>query len=640
MPSLGVLNALLNCGMMVTYAVAALAIERAYVYAAKLHLAAHGTTATTNSAEVHVSHWVLRLLSRDWRRHRLAGAADGRHDRGDGVEENVWPQEVAASCSWQSHVAVTDSAAGGVHATALAGTDTVKPSDRHVHTLVVRPLWSLALLLLLIALLPAELYFETGLGEEPKGRTREVERHNGICASPWTGHSSVGVSAAALLAQRLNWLDPVWTAVPEGASKKMIIAERFAWPAGSRRLGESQGEAPGGSAVVAADCSITIGTCVGGSCGNLVIHRTSGPFHTIATGASLAGVTNSTFPAPTDTTGRFSMGDLTYDGATGVAFLFWEVPPPPEAAAAAAPGLGRRTVRVHVRAVEVVLNASEVDRVFDPDPTPWTLPAVAGRARTYAVALSTDGLRAADVVMAASIFRTGQMEQPGVRRTDVHSQIERLPPMTSSDVLKALLALKAEDGNSNCAGTVEEYLPRGTFRLVTALPFTVAVVVVLGVWAALATATRGLADLHIPHDADSWRSFALAAHGWSGPAGSIGEGWEGSPPQANEVQWRNAPARGSKLTPAVAPPPCPSMPALEDCVSVVEEGPLSETPSAVGYQWRRSLRASTSLAAASEVLRRTNRWRVQVAPPGRAVTAGVVFLSPLATVTTPPADVP
>ena len=48
-----------------------------------------------------------------------------------------------------------------------------------------------------------------------------------MCASPWGGHSDVGVAAAALLVQRLGWLDAEWTAVVEGASKAMDVAERF-----------------------------------------------------------------------------------------------------------------------------------------------------------------------------------------------------------------------------------------------------------------------------------------------------------------------------------------------------------------------------------------------------------------------------
>lgn len=667
MPSMGTLNALLNCAMMLTYAVAAVAMERAYVHAATLHLAAHGVTRTTNSAEVHASHWVARAVA-DWRRRREGGTGRGAHGgySTEGGAEDVSDQEAGASIKDGQVNAAADR-----HGAVAAGTGGAAPACGHgVPLSAVRPLWSLALLLLLMALVPAELFSETGLGEEPRGTTTLVVRHNGVCASPWTGHSAVGVAATALLVQRFNWLDAVWTAVPVGTSKAMVITERFAWPAGSYPAADESGEGAGvsGGAVVAADCSVAVGACESDGCGSLVIDRTDGPFHTIVTGATLAGDTNGTFPAATDAAAsRYAMGDLTYDGATGVAFFFWEAPPPPEevATTGAPPPAARRTSSVHVRGVEVVLNTSEMNRVLHSDGAPWRLDAAPGRARTYSVALSTSGLRAADVAMAASIFRTGQMEQPGVRRSDVHSRIERLPPLTHSDVLKAVFALKAEDGASTCAGTVGVYVPRGTVRAAAVIPFAVAVAVVMGVWAALAAATRGLADLHLPHDADSWRSYALAAHGWGRPAGPDeeegGEGSGGAPADA-KATWGGADGGGGGgPTLAAAPPPRPSRPAKSGWAGVMSPaappppdhsddrtegtgaaavGPSQRptpTPAAdveppawessVGSPQRSQRRLSDALGGAAGRGREGGR-RVQVAPPSAAVPPGVVFLSP------------
>lgn len=673
---MGTLNALLNCAMMLTYAVAAVAMERAYVHAATLHLAAHGVTRTTNSAEVHVSHWVARAVA-NWRRRRQRGK--GRDVRDSGCDgqgaEDVSEQKVTTSINdGQGSAAVTAAtaatAAADSHAASAAGTARAEPAcGGGPPCSAVRPLWSLALLLLLMALVPAELYFETGLGEVPRGTTTPAVRHNGVCVSPWTGHSAVGVAAAALLVQRLNWLDAVWTAVPVGASKAMIITERFAWPAGWRPAGDEDGEGggPGGGAVLAADCSVVVGACEGDGCGSVVIHRTDGPFHTIVTGASMAGDTNGTFPAATDAvTSRYAMGDLTYDGATGVAFLFWEVSPPSDEAAAAdaPPPAARGTSRVHVRGVEVVLNASEMDRVLHSDGTPWRLDPVAGRARTYAVALSTSGLRAADVAMAASIFRTSQMEQPGVRRSDVHARIERLPPLTPSDVLMAVFALKAEDGASTCAGTVGVYVPHGTVRAAAVIPFVAAVAVVMGVWAALAAATRGLTDLHVPHDAESWRSYALAAHGWGGPAGPDeeegGGGGMAAPADAKATCGDAAGGGGGELTPAAVSPPCLSPPTESGCAGVASlatppplnrldftdgtgmaavasphrlaptstaDGEFPSWASTVGSSRPSVRRLSDALGAGTGRGREGGR-RVQVAPPGAAVPPGMVFLSP------------
>ncbi|KAK1865770.1 hypothetical protein I4F81_008293 [Pyropia yezoensis] len=689
MPSMGMgtLNALLNCAMMLTYAAAALAIERAYVYAATLHLAAHGVTGATNSAEVHVSHWVTRAFARVWRRRRPPEGVAGGGSCGDSTSGRVGGGEEGGDVCQRTAAACSDEQGVTAAAAAAATAPTaVVAADGGAHRRAVRPLWSVALLLLLLALLPAELFSETGIGEEPRGTTSAVVRPNGVCASPWTGHSAVGVAAAALLAQRLNWLDPVWTAVPVGASKAMLITERFAWPPGPRRLpGGGDGAWASDGATVAADCTVVVGACTGADgCGNLLIHRTDGPFHTVVEAASGAGVTNGTFPAATDAPSRYAAGDLTYDGATGVAFFFWEEPPPPdEAAAATAAGgasAGGTARRVYVAGVEVVLNASEMARVLHPDPAPWVLDADPARARTYAVALSTNGLRAADVVMAASIYRTSQMEQPGVRRVGVDGQIERLPPLTPSDVLKAVYALKAEDGRSTCAGTVGVYVPRGTVRLVTLLPFAVALVVVGGVWVGLAAATRGLADLHVPHDADSWRSFALVAHGWGGPPGSPdGDGWKGgkgwgeeggggegggATPAAPNTPWPDdAAASGGRLTsaPPAPHPPTPSegswagvasmaavplppagspdgsargMPA--GAVGTCSPGrpAVVTSPTAVRASFARESssdgwqRLSGAEAAAGPAGRgRDGGRRVQVAPPSAAVAPGVVFLS-------------
>eukprot|EP00180_Rhodochaete_pulchella_P004626 Plantae.Rhodophyta-Rhodochaete_pulchella.ctg904.p1 GENE.Plantae.Rhodophyta-Rhodochaete_pulchella.ctg904~~Plantae.Rhodophyta-Rhodochaete_pulchella.ctg904.p1 ORF type:complete len:236 (+),score=19.61 Plantae.Rhodophyta-Rhodochaete_pulchella.ctg904:308-1015(+) len=161
--------------------------------------------------------------------------------------------------------------------------------------------------------------------------------------------------------------------------------------------------------------------------------------------------------------------------------------------------------------METVLQKSSIDRVLrEEEFVAWNLTLPANHTRLYTVSCYSDGLLSRDLVHAVSVYRTMQLEQPGVVRRDVRFKLSNLEPISSSDVLKAMFALKAEDSTSTCAGVSEEYTMCGDFNITAALPLILAMVIIIGLWGAvlLRSIVMKVPAIRTPHNAETWRSFA------------------------------------------------------------------------------------------------------------------------------------
>lgn len=115
---------------------------------------------------------------------------------------------------------------------------------------------------------PCELTFEFGIKEF---RNCSAVEHvsQGICASPWHGHSEVSIAAAALMTQRFEWIDREWEALLEGSSKEPVAneARKEFTVAKDRR-------------VVLKSCKVHVDDKLTESPGNYTIHRSGGPYDT------------------------------------------------------------------------------------------------------------------------------------------------------------------------------------------------------------------------------------------------------------------------------------------------------------------------------------------------------------------------
>ncbi len=158
----------------------------------------------------------------------------------------------------------------------------------------------------------------------------------------------------------------------------------------------------------------------------------------------------------------YTLGDLTYDGAMGLAFFFWE---------------GNTTEReglrkfISIMGIETVLSKEEVARVLLGKMESWLLFPPPSRTRLYEISCETDGLLPKDLTRAVPLYRITQMEQPGVKRVNVNSAFSRLMPLTSSDIVKAGFSLKAEDGSATCTGKIDRYTECGIVLLPRIMPF-------------------------------------------------------------------------------------------------------------------------------------------------------------------------
>lgn len=344
-----------------------------------------------------------------------------------------------------------------------------------------RTWWSFALLFVLAALVPLEVLVELGIGSNARCGPHKEKSNAGVCASPWGGHSNAGIASAALLTQRFEWVDQEWDVVLEGAHKIPRASEvrKRSVLRENRR-------------VVAANCSVVITPC-GSSCGTLQVQREHGAFDTIVTNATIAPRNSSVF----------RRGDVTYDKATALAFLFWDD--------GTVDMKGQKRKGVRANGVEVVLSESDTARLLNqPDKIPgdpWFVKATATNSRRYSVFCETDGVPSNDLARCVSLYRTTQMEQPGVQRDGVDGRIDRVAALSGSDAAKAMYAMKSSDWSGTCEGELEVYSECGNFSGEFVAPFFAATGALVVLWVVVSCALKRV-DTEVPHDARSWREQA------------------------------------------------------------------------------------------------------------------------------------
>lgn len=503
--SVGALNSALNALLIVIHGVVVLAMEHTYLLAAKVQLHLMGATAATDSSEVHVSHWLRMMGGRLWRQ-RVRGAGQGRPG---------WANDDArgkgADLELTSNV-------GDAASEYLPGSPRPDVSSRYTYSTSYRVTmaWSFALLVSILLLIPAELVLEGGLSESNRCAQHVVTPQRGICASPWEGVRDSDVIASALLTSRIPWADPDWTVVPEGASMDMNAVEVRSPPV----------DDPLPTKVVAAACRVSLRPCteVFGGCGNITFEMSEGQRGIYVINSSLAKWQESSAKA------RFVHGDFTHDTALGVGFAFWPLDPPSGSRPSLPPSLATNGMeggapqpprRIWAAALEMVVSDEEVQigmRMVAEGNTRWDLPVTASRARIYNLSCLSSGLVDRDLTRAASLWRTMQMSSPGTVQSHVGSNISRLAAITPNDLARALFALKAEDVSSVCVAPVRVYDKCGQFNFRHAIPLTILVVVLLGIWAVALWAAWDLPpDVRVPIDAAGWRRVVLQERG--SPAG-------------------------------------------------------------------------------------------------------------------------
>lgn len=373
--------------------------------------------------------------------------------------------------------------------------------------------WVFALLLFSLSFIPAEVLVESGIDKRDDCGPTVVEQ-KGVCASPWKGHSDTGIACSALLVDSYTWADQDWDVVYEGSSPSMFSREVHV----ARKVANLPESATGSRIPLASGCSVQVSGC--GECGTLTVERDQGAFDTIITNASLAREAFSMdeddiakrCPHTVDISRKFApyRGDLTYDFNTGLAFFFWAQP------CKNIPSDRSHTwYKLHARGVEALLSEEEISRVLKGSEEPWEIVLSEERTRVYDVSCESPGLGWKDLMKAISIYRTIQMERPGLQRTEGTGLQQRVPPMTSSDVLKALFALKAEDVRSKqCIRQVPVYQQCGAFEWPKALPFLLLTVLTMLMALSLQVFSIASASLPVPHNSESWRRVATTKEGF------------------------------------------------------------------------------------------------------------------------------
>ncbi len=343
--------------------------------------------------------------------------------------------------------------------------------------------WTAILLVTMVVLIPIELLLEAGIDESHKCRP-EIKNSTGVCAATKKNVTKTEILASMLHVQNVDWADEHWDFVLEGASKKP----------NPREVRSESALRSHNRTFLVKDCKVETGVCRGTSaCGNLTVVNRPGPFRVIVT--NWTGI-------PRTVSQDGARGDLTWDNVVATVFIFWEAGSVP---------LGDRTLmnRTTVRAkgIEMILSSKEWNEAPKWSKTPWPLPVNASRARTYEIACNTDGLLPRDLAWAISMYRTGYMEQPGVKHTEVAGKISNLKALDRTDVAKAVYAWRADRWVDSCPGFIDVYTTCGTFNLTFILPFAVMAMGIILAWIVVHLALRGMSAC-APNDAESWRRQA------------------------------------------------------------------------------------------------------------------------------------
>lgn len=289
------------------------------------------------------------------------------------------------------------------------------------------------------------------------------------------------ISSTSLLTASALWVDSEWETLLEGSEKTPILGE----------VRTNSTLKPGRKAVLTG-CSVRVSRCSSSAqCGEMEIRKSSGPYGTI--------VTSSSYINRSLTANEYSVGDYTYDGSMGCAFMLAETK---------RTGKPRNDSRltVSVIGIETVLLPSETRRAAREESRPWNLDADPERSRLYNLSCATDGMTADDFAHGLAIYRAMQLEQPGRERSDVRSNLSRIDPMSVNDVVRSAYALLSDDVSSTYRGSIDVYTTCGDFHTEKGVPFVALTVKLTLVWVFLRSFVVDSED--VPSDAAAWREIA------------------------------------------------------------------------------------------------------------------------------------
>lgn len=342
--------------------------------------------------------------------------------------------------------------------------------------------WAALILISMTVLNPLEILLEAGIDESSKCGPSLIRDNVGVCASPVTLKGR-DTETYAVMSQVLNmrWIDQNWDYVPVGASLKPNSSEARR---GQLLLKKKEGQ------MLVKDCKIRNFSCsIDKNCGVITTVRTNGHFRVVASNWShIRG-------------NKPSFGDLTYDGSLSTVFIFY--------------GAGHTHVhnrsRIRVKGVEMILTKSERENAGGTSGTVYNaslagsfLDVVANRSRLYDIECITDGLTESDLARAISLYRTSMMEQPGVQRVDIQTQISHWLPLSRSDVAKAAYSVKAIRWSDKCKGDIAVYVSCGAFDLIFMIPFLIACLLITLIWFSTELSLRHV-HINAPFDARTWR---------------------------------------------------------------------------------------------------------------------------------------
>lgn len=317
----------------------------------------------------------------------------------------------------------------------------------------------------------------------------------GVCASPSKQPPLHGAYAIASLTEQFDWVDKTWDMVLEGQSSRPNRQQSNVFSQLKKRKRYS---------FLVRDCKVSHNICLStnSSCGTL----------TFKPGNYSIQVQNWT-----DTPNAASRyGKLYHYPPVDAAYLFWDTNTSTNTRHAKF-----NQTRIYVHGIETMLTKKEATQVYSSSQGSSTslrnlyhmktklLTAVPNRTRIYHISCLTDGIRASDLAMAISIYRSATLDAVAQSVQDWmwSPSLNLAPPLTSSDVAKAIYAFKSANHDERCQGSVAIYTSCGFFEKEYLLPFFCLVVAIILGWVVI-FASLPRADARVPVDASSWRQQA------------------------------------------------------------------------------------------------------------------------------------
>lgn len=420
--SVSALNAVLNAILWFAHAMIALVAQRVYVAAARLQLAKSGETHGTDSNETNFLHWLQKKIS-----------------------------------------------------------DAIRPSSMASQKTAG---WAIVIMLVMFALLPAELILESGLDVRADCDVVSRQSNRGVCASPWRSVSMVRASATALLVNNFQWLNEEWDFIREGSST-LFWGDEVHSSSRSKVIQDPNIKVR----FLGRHCTTSISRCT--DCGTLTARHSNGVFDGIITRSSLLDAANAT---------RECHGDMVGQGILTPSHIFCE-----DTLQTPVWKNFDSTTRFSTIGLESILQGiseNDVRKVGQ-----MVIQLNSSSTRVYKISCDTDGLASKDLAKSVMFMRTAQIEIHPTWNIS-NSSIEALRPFTTSDVLKSLFALKASDQVTNCTGKIEVYRECGIFQWRQASYVCFLYCLMLIAWLLMSLFSSKYRDIAVPHDSITWRKYA------------------------------------------------------------------------------------------------------------------------------------